>query len=363
MIYSFFTFFRPLFHSLDAERAHDLAIAGLKLWPSSSCSGSQGSEHSVNTALSVSCFGREFTHPIGLAAGFDKKGEVIDALLSLGFSFVEAGGVTPLPQSGNPGPRVFRLAEDSAVINRYGLNSDGFDAMRRRLTARNRQNGILGINLGANKDSKDRIADYVAGIHMLAPFADFMTLNISSPNTPGLRDLQGESFLDDLLARSRAALEETQAPCALLVKLAPDSDDTFLDTCLATILRRKVDGIVLTNTTLARPTSLRSRHAGETGGLSGRPLFEPSTRLLAKAFLRLEGKIPLIGVGGIDSGDAAWSKITAGATLLQLYTGLIYKGPGLIADIRNTLLDRLRENGFNSLDAARGTKADEWARC
>jgi dihydroorotate dehydrogenase len=309
--------------------------------------------------------GRSFPNPVGLAAGFDKGADVPDAMLRLGFGFVEVGGVTPLPQPGNPRPRLFRLPRDGAVINRYGLNSEGLDAVRKKL-ARRARGGLVGVNLGANKDSRDRVADYVTGVRVLAGVADFLTVNVSSPNTPGLRDLQGEAFLDELLGRclevrDEAAGEGRRTP--VLLKIAPDLNLTALDAIVATALRRGVDGLVVSNTTVARLSDLQETAlARETGGLSGRPLFAPSTRLLAETFLRAEGRVPLIGVGGIDSGEAAWTKIRAGASLVQLYTALVYAGPALIADIKRGLVARIEAEGLSSLSSVVGRDAAAIAR-
>jgi dihydroorotate dehydrogenase len=295
--------------------------------------------------LAVDLFGRRFPNPVGLAAGFDKQCEVPDALLALGFGSVELGGVVPNPQPGNPRPRVFRLPRDEAVINRLGLNSDGLAAARERLAARRRR-GIVGVNIGANNGSADRIADYVACTAALAPLVDFVTVNVSSPNTPGLRDLQGEAFLDDLLARVVEARDRSgvagTARTAIALKIAPDIGPDALDAMVSTAVRRGVDALTVSNTTVTRPAALRETDlAREAGGLSGKPLFAPSTQLLAQAYLRADGKIPLIGVGGIDSAEAAWTKIRAGASVLQLYSALVYKGPGLIGEIKAGLLERL----------------------
>jgi dihydroorotate dehydrogenase len=253
--------------------------------------------------------------------------------------------VVPKPQAGNPRPRVFRLTRDEAVINRFGLNSDGLEVVRQRLVRRQGRPGIVGVNIGANKDSVDRIADYVTCIEKLSGLVDFLTINVSSPNTPGLRDLQGEAFLDDLLARSieaRDKADQGRVKTTILLKIAPDISLDTLDAIVATALKRGIDGLTVSNTTIARPESLKERAlASETGGLSGKPLFVPSTKLLAETFLRLERRIPLIGVGGVDSADAAWAKIRAGASLVQLYSAMVYKGPGLIGEIKQGLLQKL----------------------
>jgi dihydroorotate dehydrogenase len=351
MIASLFPLARPILHGLDAETAHDLTLRALSLLPPRTPPAS-------DPRLTVDVFGKRFPNPVGLAAGFDKGARVPDAMLGLGFGFVEVGGVVPKPQPGNPKPRVFRLAGDRAVINRFGLNSEGLDAVADRLRARKGRGGVVGVNIGANKESADRLADYVSCTRALAPFVDFITVNISSPNTPGLRDLQGEAFLDDLLARTIAARDETQPGTAILLKIAPDIALDALDAMTATALRRGVQALVVSNTTIARPDSLSETGlAKETGGLSGRPLFAPSTRLLAETFLRVGGQIPLIGVGGIDSAEAAWTKIRAGASLIQLYSALVYEGPGLVEAIKGGLVARLKADGASDLKAIVGRDA------
>jgi dihydroorotate dehydrogenase len=356
MIASLFPLARPLLHALDAESAHQMTIRALKLMPPVAPAPD-------DPRLAVEVFGRRFPNPVGLAAGFDKQAEVPDALLALGFGFVEIGGVVPRPQAGNPRPRVFRLPQDGAVINRFGLNSDGLAAVTARLARRQGRAGIVGVNIGANKESPDRLADYGTCVSALAGLVDFITINVSSPNTPGLRDLQGEAFLDDLLARSVAARDAAPAaaggPTAILLKIAPDISLDALDAMVATALRRGIDGLIVSNTTIARPASLRDHNRGETGGLSGRPLFGPSTRLLAQTFQRVERRLPLIGVGGIDSAETAWTKIQAGASLIQFYTALVYRGPGLVAEIKRGLLDRL---GGRTLNAVVGSEADALGR-
>jgi dihydroorotate dehydrogenase len=347
MIGALFPLAKPLLHALDAETAHALTIRALAMAPPLSA----GEDH---PSLAIDLFRRRFPNPVGLAAGFDKQCEVADRLLTLGFGFVELGGVVPKPQPGNPRPRVFRLPRDAAVINRYGLNSDGLDAARRRLLARQGRPGRVGVNIGANKDSSDRVGDYVTCVTALSGLVDFLTVNVSSPNTPGLRDLQGEAFLDDLLARCVEARDSHATPqggrTAILVKIAPDVSLETLDAMVATALKRGIDGLIVSNTTIARPATLRERElAKETGGLSGKPLFAASTILLAETYLRVGNRVPLIGVGGIDSAETAWTKIRAGASLLQLDSALIYKGPGLIAHIKNGLVDHVRQAGIASV--------------
>jgi dihydroorotate dehydrogenase len=351
-----FPLVRPLLHGLDAERAHDLTLRALALMP-------PGRRRADDPRLTVDVLGRRFPNPVGLAAGFDKGARVPDALLGLGFGFVEVGGVVPRPQPGNPQPRVFRLAADRAVINRYGLNSEGLAVVAARLRARRGRPGIVGVNIGANKDSSDRLADYAACTAALAPLVDFVTVNVSSPNTPGLRDLQGEAFLDELLARAVEARDAAGAPAAILLKIAPDMALDALDAVCATALRRGVQALVVSNTTVARPESLVDRQtARETGGLSGRPLFGPATRMLAQTRLRVGDRLPLVGVGGVDSAEAAWTKILAGASLVQLYSALVYEGPGLVGRIKAGLLARMEREGVGRLADLVGRDAEDLAR-
>jgi dihydroorotate dehydrogenase len=340
MIGALFSLAKPALHALDAETAHQLTIRSLSLLPPKPAPKD-------DARLASDVLGLSFPNPVGLAPGFDKQCEVPDQLLSLGFGFVELGGVVPKPQAGNPRPRVFRLPQDQAIINRFGLNSDGLEVARERLVRRQGRPGIVGVNIGANKESTDRIADYITCIGALSGLVDFLTINVSSPNTPGLRDLQGEAFLDDLLARSieaRDKADQTRTKTTILLKIAPDISLETLDAIVATALKRGIDGLTVSNTTVARPDSLKEKAlASETGGLSGKPLFVPSTKLLAETFQRAERKIPLIGVGGVDSADAAWAKIRAGASLVQLYSAMVYKGPGLIGDIKRGLLQKVEQ--------------------
>ncbi len=304
------------------------------------------------SALSVKAFGLSFPNPIGLAAGFDKNAEVPDAMLKLGFGFVECGTVTPRPQSGNPKPRLFRLSEDGAVINRMGFNNDGIDAVSQRLSVRNRA-GIVGLNIGANKDSLDRMADYVAAFERAGAYADYVTVNISSPNTPGLRGLQNKDELRSLLSRLTDARTRRGSSVPLLLKIAPDLDDSAADDIAEVVLASGIEGLIVSNTTIAR-IGLKGAHAREIGGLSGRPLYKTSTRLLRSMFERVGGRVTLVGVGGIFSGDDVIEKIRAGATLVQLYTALALKGPGLIAKLKRELADRLKEGGYASVKDAIG---------
>ena len=354
MIRAFDAFSLPLLRWFDPEDAHRLAIQGLRLLP-------PVRPRPDDPKLAVRAFGLNFPNPVGMAAGFDKNAEVSDALLRLGFGFVEIGTVTPKPQAGNPRPRLFRLERDEAVINRMGFNNDGADAVLRRLAARAHHGGIVGVNVGANKDSDDRVADYVRLIETFAPVASYFTVNVSSPNTPGLRNLQQASALDDLLAKvidARERVRQNAGDSPVLLKIAPDLSLTELDDVVQIARSRRVDGMIVANTTLARPATLReTNRAKEQGGLSGRPLFRLSTRMVAETYVRAEGTFPLIGVGGIDSGGAALTKIRAGASLIQLYSSLIYKGLGLVENIKNDLASTLLRTGRDSLSEIVGADA------
>ncbi len=343
----------PLLRLFDAETAHGLAITALK-------SGLTGAPKALpDRRLEVEALGLTFPNPVGLAAGFDKDAEVPDAILSVGFGFAEVGTVTPLAQTGNPRPRMFRLTSDRAVINRLGFNNKGHQAALRRLKARPRS-GVVGVNIGANKDSTDKIADYELGVRTFAELASYMTVNVSSPNTPGLRGLQDRGALEELLGRVGEARKEVSVRPPLLLKIAPDLDDEALQDIADVVLRAAIDGVIVSNTTISRPP-LKSPDKGEQGGLSGAPLFSLSTKILAKFHLATAGKIPLIGVGGIDSGSAAWEKFRAGASLVQIYSGMVYEGPGLAQTIGHHLSQQLERSGFNTLRDVTGTGAKEWA--
>jgi len=309
--------------------------------------------------LATKALGLDFPNPIGLAAGFDKNAEAFGATLAMGFGFVETGTLTPLPQPGNPRPRVFRLSEDRAIVNRYGFNNDGHAPALKRLSARRRE-GVVRVNLGANKDAADRISDYAAGVKNFAPVADYLAINVSSPNTPGLRDLQEPQRLAELLARVQEARATAAARPPILLKIAPDLTLAQLDAIVRVARDARVDGMIVSNTTVSRPASLRSKSATEAGGLSGSPLFALATERLAQVFLRVERQFPLIGVGGIDSPETAFAKIEAGASLLQLYSALVYEGPGLLPRIKAGLVARLRSEGV-TLTSAVGRRAKELA--
>ena len=303
------------------------------------------------SSLTVQLWGRTLGNPIGLAAGFDKNAEVADRLVDLGFGLVEVGSVTPRPQDGNPRPRLFRLSEDRGVINRLGFPGQGLEAVRARLAARPRR-GFVGANVGANKDSTDRAADYVACGAALAPYADYLVCNVSSPNTPGLRNLQGRAQLGDLLKRVEDAIAANRVP--LLVKIAPDATDQDLDDIVAVCRELAIDGIIIGNTTLSRPPTLRSPRRDEAGGLSGAPLTALSTDVLWRTAKRVERQFPLIGCGGIASGADAYAKIRAGASAVQLYSAMVFDGPPLIRRIKDELAALLARDGFASVADAVG---------
>jgi len=354
VIRAFDAFSLPVLRWLDPEDAHRLAIQGLRFLP-------PVKPRADDPKLAVRAFGLNFPNPIGMAAGFDKSAEVPDALLRLGFGFVEIGSVTPKPQSGNPRPRLFRLERDEAVINRMGFNNDGAEVALRRLAARAANGGIVGVNVGANKDSPDRVADYVKLIETFAPVASYFTVNVSSPNTPGLRNLQEGALLDDLLGRvidARERVRQKAGDTPVLLKIAPDLSLAQLDDVVQVARSRRVDGMIVSNTTIARPSTLREEmRSKEQGGLSGRPLFRLSTRMVAETYVRVEGAFPLIGVGGVDSGGAALTKIRAGASLIQLYSSLVYKGLGLVDEIKRDLTSTLLRTGRDSLSEIVGADA------
>ena len=340
----------PLLQRLPPETAHRAAIAALKFAPFIS------SAHTP-AGLALRAFGLDFPNPIGMAAGFDKSAEVAPALLALGFGFVEVGTLTQRRHKGNSSPRLFRLPADGALINRMGFNNDGYAAAQARL-AMQPGRGIVGVNFGPNRDAADRLADFVAGVKAFSLYASYFTINVSSPNTPGLRDLQQRDAFDELVARVAAAREAAQPRRPLLVKIAPDLDLHALDDIVDVCISRGVDGVIIANTTIARPASLKDAQAREAGGLSGRPLFAPSTRMLAQVYLRCGGALTLIGAGGVEDAETALAKIEAGATLVQIYTGLIYRGPGLIGEI----LDGLAKLAPAPGDLAKrvGARAREW---
>lgn len=358
MLNTLYRFARPALFALDPEDAHEATIKALELGVHPRQLGND------DPMLRQTVFGLDFPNPIGVAAGYDKDARVPDAILAMGCGFAEIGTVTPRPQPGNPKPRVFRLIADRALINSLGFNNGGHGAALARLEARKGRNGIVGVNIGANKDSADRPGDYAKGIEIFSALASYFTVNISSPNTPGLRDLQAPAALDELLSRimeTRARIVSGGAPRRpVVVKIAPDIADEDVAPICERLIAHAVDGIAVSNTTLSR-NGLVDSQANKSGGLSGQPLFRRSTAMLARVFEATGGKIPLIGVGGIDSGETALEKIEAGATLLQLYTGLVYAGPGLIGEIKSHLAREVRRRGHSELASLRGTKTKQWA--
>jgi len=345
----------PLLRRMDPERAHSFALRALRLGLAGSGSPPD------DPGLAVAAFGLSFRNPVGLAAGFDKDGIAVSGLGRLGFGFVEVGTLTPRPQAGNPRPRMFRLTEDRAVINRMGFNNGGLDACLARIASMKVRPAIpLGINLGINKDGANPERDYPAMVRAAAPVADYLVINVSSPNTPGLRDLQAE---DRLRAILRAVADAVPTRPPLLVKLAPDLADEAIPQIVGSCIQGGVQGLIISNTTIARPAGLRSPLSRETGGLSGPPLFARSTAVLARAYLAARGRLTLVGVGGVSSGEDALTKLRAGASLVQLYTGFAYAGPALISRLVQELGDALRREGFARPADAVGTAAEELAEC
>ena len=343
MLYSLL---RPALFTLDAERAHQLSLAALKIVPLGALAKAGG-------PLASEVAGLHFPNPLGMAAGYDKDGEVPDALLGLGFGFAEAGSITPLPQAGNPRPRLFRLIEDRAVINRMGFNNCGAEAAVARLAARRGRPGVVGINLGANKDSPDRVGDYAIMARLMAPLASYLAVNVSSPNTPGLRALQDEGALAALLDAVRAARGRGGPP--VFLKVAPDLEPADVDAIARIALDKKLGALIVSNTTISRPP-LQSRHAGEAGGLSGEPLRDLVQQRLRDFRKATGGAIPLIGVGGIASAAHAWARIRAGASLVQLYSAMVYQGPGLPRTIVRGLEALMQRDGFASIAEAVGSE-------
>lgn len=345
---------RQLLFTLDPETAHGLSIRALKCGLPLSLGAPRDKRLNVRVA------GLDFHNPLGMAAGYDKNAEAPDALLGLGFGFAEVGTVTPLAQSGNPKPRIFRLVQDEAVINRLGFNNEGHDAAEKRLRARAGKAGIVGVNIGANKDSADRIGDYEMGVARFAPLASYLTVNISSPNTPGLRTMQARQSLAELLARVMAARAKASRQPPVFLKIAPDLVEQEIDDIAAEVLDKKIDGVIVSNTTITRQGLASRTHAGETGGLSGKPLFAKSTAVLARMRKLLGPDVAIIGVGGVDSADTALEKIRAGADLVQLYTGMIYAGPSLPGRIVRGMLKTMDAEGVKSLRELRDSRLEHW---
>lgn len=349
-----YRFVWPFVRLLDPETAHGLAVRALE-W------GIAPRPAPVDDpVLHTSLWGLDFPNPVGLAAGFDKDSRVYAQMLAQGFGFVEVGSITPQPQPGNPKPRLFRLESDGAVVNRMGFNSEGHAPSMARLQGRDRGQGIVGVNLGKNKLTEDAAADYEIGARNFGPLADFMVINVSSPNTPGLRALQGPDVLRELLRRTQAALSDACQGAAkppLLLKIAPDLTDEDKADIADVALEVGIEGLIVTNTTIERPASLTSPHRGEGGGLSGRPLFAPSTQVLREIYQATQGKLPLVGVGGIEDGRGAYEKILAGASLVELYSAMVYQGPGLAARVSLELAELLKADGYACVSDAVGKGA------
>jgi dihydroorotate dehydrogenase len=350
-----FRLMRPLVFAIEPETAHHLALLGV------AAAGRLPHHTAPDPRLARTVLGLSFPSPVGLAAGFDKNAEVVDATLAAGFGFTEVGTLTPRPQAGNPRPRIFRLPSDQAVINRMGFNNEGFEAAAERLERRP-PGGIVGVNVGANRDSTDRVADYVSGIRRFAGLASYIAVNISSPNTPGLRDLQERTAVTGLLDAIVEARRSVGSTVPILLKVAPDLDDAALEAIAGAAIGASIDGLIVTNTTVARDGLREQALAKEAGGLSGRPLFRRSTAILARLRKLVGRDLVLIGVGGIDSPDAAWAKMAAGADLIQIYTGLVYEGLGLAADIAKGLARHLDREKVSSIEQIVGSQTDRWAK-
>jgi len=344
-----FSILRPFLFSLDPEMAHDLAIKSLKFNYLPSKMFEVEDEQILNTEL----LGKNFPNPVGLAAGFDKSAEVYNSLLRFGFGFVEVGTVTPLKQFGNSKPRIFRLEEDGALINRLGFNNDGIEIIKKRIKSEKKK-GVLGINIGPNKNTKDQKNDFCLGLKNFFDIADYITINISSPNTEGLRDFHDQEKLKDLLLALNKIKNENKINIPLLLKISPDIVDNHISEIADVAIKNDISGIILTNTTDSNRDKLMNNFKKEEGGLSGKPLQQISTDMIKKFYKQLNGKIPIIGVGGVNSGKSAYEKITAGASLLQLYTGLVYKGPLLVKNIKKELIQILKSEGLNNIKDAVG---------
>lgn len=346
---------QKLLFNFDPETAHGLSIAALR------CGLPVAGRPVRDIRLKVTVCGLDFPNPLGMAAGYDKNAEVPDALLGLGFGFAEVGTITPLPQAGNPKPRIFRLTQDDAVINRLGFNNEGHEAAEKRLAARKGRSGIVGVNIGANKDSADRIGDYERGVARFARYASYLTVNISSPNTPGLRTMQAREQLGDLLSRVIAARAAASVKPPIFLKIAPDLVEAELEDIAAEVTEKQIDGVIVSNTTIARLGLRSGAVSGETGGLSGKPLFERSTIVLARMRKLLGPNRAIIGVGGVDSAETALEKIRAGADLVQLYTGMIYAGPALPGRILEGMARFADKERLSSISALRDIRLGHWA--
>ena len=344
-----FSVLRPFLFKLDPETTHDLAIKSLKF----NYLPRKMFEVEDEQILNIELLGKNFPNPIGLAAGFDKSGEVYNSLLKFGFGFIEIGTVTPLKQFGNPKPRIFRLEDDSALINRLGFNNDGIEIIKNRIKSEKKK-GVLGINIGPNKNTKDQKNDFCIGLKNFFDIADYITVNISSPNTEGLRDFHDQEKLEDLLLALNKIKSENKINIPLLLKISPDIKDNQISEIAVTAIKNDISGIILTNTTNSNKDKLISDFKKEEGGLSGEPLQQISTNMIKKFYKQLNGKIPIIGVGGVNSGKSAYEKIIAGASLLQLYTGLVYKGPSIVKNIKKELIQILKVEGLNNIKDAIG---------
>ena len=344
-----FTFLRPYIFTLDPEAAHDLAIKSLKF----NFMPKNFFQVENEEMLSIELFKKKLKNPIGLAAGFDKSAEVYNSLFKLGFGFVEVGTITPRMQFGNPKPRVFRLEKDNALINRLGFNNDGIEIVSKRLK-KQLPNEFLGINIGPNKDTKDKVLDFLECFNKLNKFASYITVNISSPNTIGLRDFHDGKLLSKLLSKLLELKKKNKIACPIALKISPDIGEDEITNINEIILKFKIDGIILTNTTNQNRDSLIDSNKNETGGLSGQPLQKLSIKFIKNFYKSNKGKIPIIGVGGIDSGKSAFEKIMAGATVVQLYTGMVYKGPGIVKDIKRELIEILKKEKIKNIQQAIG---------
>ena len=344
-----FSVLRPFLFKLDPETTHDLAIKSLKF----NYLPRKMFEVEDEQILNIELLGKNFPNPIGLAAGFDKSGEVYNSLLKFGFGFIEIGTVTPLKQFGNPKPRIFRLEDDSALINRLGFNNDGIEIIKNRIKSEKKK-GVVGINIGPNKNTKDQKNDFCIGLKNFFDIADYITVNISSPNTEGLRDFHDQEKLEDLLLALNKIKSENKINIPLLLKISPDIKDNHISEIADTAIKNDISGIILTNTTNSNKDKLISDFKKEEGGLSGEPLQQISTNMIKKFYKQLNGKIPIIGVGGVNSGKSAYEKIIAGASLLQLYTGLVYKGPSIVKDIKKELIQILKVEGLDNIKDAIG---------
>ena len=344
-----FSVLRPFLFKLDPETTHDLAIKSLKF----NYLPRKMFEVEDEQILNIELLGKNFPNPIGLAAGFDKSGEVYNSLLKFGFGFIEIGTVTPLKQFGNPKPRIFRLEDDGALINRLGFNNDGIEIIKNRIKSEKKK-GVVGINIGPNKNTKDQKNDFCIGLKNFFDIADYITVNISSPNTEGLRDFHDQEKLEDLLLALNKIKSENKINIPLLLKISPDIKDNQISEIADTAIINDISGIILTNTTNSNKDKLISDFKIEEGGLSGEPLQQISTNMIKKFYKQLNGKIPIIGVGGVNSGKSAYEKIIAGASLLQLYTGLVYKGPSIVKNIKKELIQILKVEGLNNIKDAIG---------